>query len=74
MVRCATSYRRATCTGICSWRHYAAAYPEARLFAAPGLASKRKDLRFDGALSDASDPAWVGDLDQVPFHGHRQLN
>lgn len=54
--------------------HYAAAYPEARLFAAPGLASKRKDLRFDGALSDASDPAWVGDLDQVPFHGHRQLN
>jgi len=35
-----------------------AAYPEARLLAAPGLAAKRRDLAFDGLLGDDPDPGW----------------
>jgi hypothetical protein len=33
-------------------RDYIAAYPEARVYAAPGLPRKRPDLRFDDILSD----------------------
>ncbi|HEY2106343.1 MAG TPA: DUF4336 domain-containing protein [Candidatus Binataceae bacterium] len=31
---------------------YVKAYPEAKLYGAPGLAEKRKDLRFDAILDD----------------------
>lgn len=48
------------------WR---AAWPEARLHAAPGLARKRRDLAFDTELGDTPDPAWAGDLDQVLVAG-----
>ncbi len=41
------------------------AYPEARLYASPGLRSRRKDLVFDAELADAPDPGWAADLDQV---------
>ncbi len=45
------------------------AYPEARLFASPGLRKKRSDLAFDGDLGDAAEPAWAADIDQVPVRG-----
>jgi hypothetical protein len=48
------------------WR---AAYPQARLHAAPGLRKKRKDLAFDAELGDAPDPAWAAAIDQVPMRG-----
>jgi hypothetical protein len=48
---------------------WAEAYPEARLWASPGLAAKRRDLVFQGELGDDPDPAWADDLDQVVFHG-----
>ncbi|MEO8603306.1 MAG: DUF4336 domain-containing protein, partial [bacterium] len=43
---------------------YGKAYPEARLFAAPGLPKKRSDLRLDGVLSDDAPPEWTGQLEQ----------
>jgi hypothetical protein len=46
-----------------------AAYPEARLFASPGVRKKRPDLRFDADLGDGPDPAWAADLDQVMVRG-----
>jgi hypothetical protein len=50
---------------------YRAAYPQAELFAAPGLAPRRKDLAFDGLLGDVADPRWAEDLDQAVFLGNR---
>jgi hypothetical protein len=41
------------------------AYPAAKMIAAPGLAARRSDLRFDGALGEQADVAWAGDIDQV---------
>jgi hypothetical protein len=48
---------------------WAERWPEARLFAPPGLASKKPDLHFDAELGDEPDPAWAADIDQVIFHG-----
>jgi hypothetical protein len=50
------------------WR---AAYPQARLYAAPGLRSRRQDLAFDADLGDAPPPEWAADLDQVLMTGNR---
>jgi hypothetical protein len=44
-------------------------YPAARLHASPGLAAKRRDLRFDTTLGDAPEPAWTGEIDQVLMSG-----
>ena len=44
-------------------------WPEARVYAPPGLAQKRPDLRFDAELGDSPDPAWKADIDQVVFRG-----
>jgi hypothetical protein len=44
-------------------------FPEARLYAAPGLASKRGDLSFDAELGDAPDPTWGEEIEHVVFHG-----
>jgi hypothetical protein len=48
---------------------WVAAYPQARLYAPPGLAKKRKDLTFDAALADAPAPEWAKDIDQVEMRG-----
>ena len=48
---------------------WAQRFPDARLYAAPGLARKRRDLSFDAELGDAPDPSWADDLDQVVFRG-----
>lgn len=42
-----------------------ARYPEAKMWAAPGLEDKRKDLTFDGLLGDDAPDAWAGDIQQV---------
>jgi hypothetical protein len=44
-------------------------WPDARVWAPPGLARKETRLRFDGELGDASDSAWGSDIDQVVFRG-----
>jgi hypothetical protein len=48
---------------------WAERHPEARLYAAPKLARKRPDLAFHAELSDAPDPAWAGEVDQVVVGG-----
>jgi hypothetical protein len=52
---------------------FAEAYPEVRLYAAPGLPEKRPDLRFDAVLGDEPEPAWKGDLDQVLVRGSQVM-
>ena len=48
---------------------WAQAWPEAKLWASPGLARRRRDLSFDGELGDAAEPAWESDIDQLIFRG-----
>ncbi len=44
------------------------AYPDAKLYASPRLASKRKDLTFYKTLStDTPEPEWSGQIDQCIF-------
>lgn len=44
-------------------------WPDARLYAPPGLARKRKQLHFDAQLGDQSAAPWMPDIDQVLFRG-----
>lgn len=44
-------------------------WPDARLYAPPGLAQKKPELRFDAELGDEPDLAWAEDIDQVVFRG-----
>ena len=44
-------------------------WPDARLYAPPGLAERKPELEFDAILGDSPDPAWASDIDQVIFHG-----
>ena len=46
------------------------AFPEARTFAAPGLAARRKDITFQGDLGDTPDPLWAEEIDQVIMRGN----
>jgi len=46
-----------------------AAYPQARLYASPGLRRKRRDLAFDAELGDRPEPEWTADIDQVVMRG-----
>ncbi|RQG99987.1 DUF4336 domain-containing protein [Natrarchaeobius oligotrophus] len=52
---------------------YRDAYPNVELLAAPGLAARRTDLRFDHLLGETPDPRWSTDVDQVAIDGHRWL-
>nr|WP_227779302.1 DUF4336 domain-containing protein [Haladaptatus pallidirubidus] len=49
---------------------YKRAFPEAELFAAPGLDRRRSDLTFDGLLGSAPDQRWAPTIDQAAFLGH----
>lgn len=46
---------------------WAAAFPQARLHAAPRLRAKRPDLAFHADLTATPDPDWAGAVDQVIF-------
>jgi hypothetical protein len=51
-----------------------ARFPEAKLFGAPGLAQKRADLPFAGALGEGSSVPWVATIDQIVLEGAPKLN
>jgi hypothetical protein len=53
---------------------WAQAWPEARLYASPGLAARRRDLTFYAELGDTPDPAWKGQIDQVLIGGSFVMN
>ena len=44
-------------------------FPQAELWGPPGLAGKRKDLRFEGVLGDEAPPGWRADLEQLAARG-----
>jgi hypothetical protein len=44
-------------------------WPEARLYAPPGLARKKSALHFDAELGDQPDSSWEADIDQAVFRG-----
>ena len=48
---------------------WAERWPDARLYAPPGLAKRKPDIPFNAELGDEPDPAWAADIDQVIFHG-----
>jgi hypothetical protein len=47
------------------------AYPDAELYAPPGLREKRQDLRFDVDFGDDPITAWAGEIDHVIMWGNR---
>ena len=49
---------------------WARAFPDAKLYAPPGLRKKRPDIAFAADLADQPDPSWAGDIDQVPMRGN----
>lgn len=51
-----------------AWR---AAYPDARLYAAPGSRERAGHIAFDDNLGDAPPQAWASEIDQVLVHGNR---
>jgi hypothetical protein len=53
---------------------WAEAWPEARLYASPGLARRRRDLMFSAELGEAPEPAWDGQIDQVVIGGSVVMN
>lgn len=52
---------------IGEWRQK---YPDAKIYAAPGLATRRRDITFDSDLDDAAALDWSGELDQVVVRGN----
>jgi hypothetical protein len=65
-VRCLVSPNKLHHLYLAEWAH---AWPDAQLYASPGLARRRPDLRFHAELSDRPDPVWAADIDQVIFRG-----
>ncbi len=53
---------------------YRETYPEARLYAAPGLPQKRKDIAFDEELGAEPPMVWAGQIDQELFGGAPYMN
>ena len=53
---------------------YRAAYPEAHLYGAPGLAGKRPELAFDAELEDTAPAAWAAEIGQALIAGIPMLN
>ena len=44
-------------------------WPEAQIYAPPGLAGRKPEIRFTADLGDEPDAAWADDIDQVIFRG-----
>lgn len=44
-------------------------YPTAKTYSSPGLAEKRKDIRFNKELSEEAEEEWTTDIDQTIFRG-----
>ena len=54
-----------------SWKQ---AYPEAILYASPGLKEKRADINFEDELEDSPKLAWEKDIDQMIFKGSLNMD
>ncbi|MBN7757058.1 DUF4336 domain-containing protein [Nitratireductor aquimarinus] len=47
------------------------AYPDATVYAPPGLREKRKDIRPDAAIGNTPIAAWAGEIDHAIMWGNR---
>ena len=47
------------------------AYPDAKVYAPPGLREKRKDIGFDADFGDGPIAAWAGEIDHAVMWGNR---
>ncbi|MEQ8598310.1 MAG: DUF4336 domain-containing protein [Devosia sp.] len=47
------------------------AFPDARVYAPPGLPDTRKDIRFDVNIGDAPIAAWAGEIEHAIMWGNR---
>lgn len=52
---------------IASWKQ---AYPDARLYAAPGLQERRRDLAFDAEITDNAILPWTSEIAHVVMAGN----
>lgn len=50
-------------------KEWAERWPDACVYASPGLARRKPEIHFAKELCDAPDPAWSRDIDQVIFRG-----
>lgn len=50
-------------------KEWADRWPDARLYAPPGLARRKPALHFYAELGDQPSPSWEADIDQVVFRG-----
>lgn len=55
---------------LAEWK---SAYPDASLYAPPGLRKRRRDLVFDADLSNQPEPGWATQIDQVIMDGSLTL-
>ena len=53
---------------------YVKVYPEAELYAAPGLPEKRRDVQFTGVLEEGSEHRWGPEIEHLLFGGIPMLN
>jgi len=53
---------------------YLTVYPDAQVWAAPGLPKKRKDINFHGKLGDTTPSEWGGEIECRLFEGVPLLN
>lgn len=51
-------------------KSFAQAYPQARIWAAPGLVERRPDIAFSGTLDDTAHDDWAGVMDQLTTKGN----
>lgn len=51
---------------LAQWREH---WPDARVYAPPGLVRKKKQLHFDAELGEQPEPEWARDIDQTIFRG-----
>ena len=49
-------------------------FPDAQIFASPGLMNKRPELSFDGELGDVPETGWAKEIDQLIFAGSRVMD
>ncbi|HTQ06009.1 MAG TPA: hypothetical protein VMI54_19240 [Polyangiaceae bacterium] len=52
---------------------WVAAWPELRLYAPPGLAEKRRDLKFAAELTNVAPPEWGGEFECVVVEGSKAV-
>ncbi|AFJ42751.1 DUF4336 domain-containing protein [Francisella orientalis] len=52
---------------------WAKIFPDAKIYASPGLRDKRKDINFTADLKDSPEPEWQDEIDQLIFKGSRVM-